>query len=174
MPQGARATVNGQPVKGTQLDIPPGVHKLVVRAPGYDPFERQVVITPGQPSTVKVDMQPSDAGGIGGTGRGPCDQYGPAYNQDNLCFDSRPVPLASTLLPVPNEAPVIPREAILLFHVSRSGETMAVRLFVRSNVETFNEQALDVAKDLRWNPAQKNGEPVDAWVQWPFKPVPAR
>jgi hypothetical protein len=170
MPQGARATVNGQPVKGTQMDIPPGVHTLVVRAPGYDPFERQVVITPGQVSIVKVEMQAPGAG----EGGGPCDQYGPAYNQDNLCFDSRPVPLASTLLPVPNDAPVIPREAILLFHVSHTGETMAVRLFVRSNVETFNDQALDIAKNLRWNPAQKNGEPVDAWVQWPFKPVPVR
>jgi serine/threonine protein kinase len=174
MPQGARATVNGQLVKGNQLDLPPGVHKLVVRAPGYDPFERQVVITPGQPSAVRVDMQPSGVGGSGSPGGGPCDQYGPAYNQDNLCFDSRPVPLASTLLAVPGDAPVIPREAILLFHVSHTGETMAVRLFVRSNVETFNDQALDIAKDLRWNPAQKNGEPVDAWVQWPFKPVPAR
>jgi hypothetical protein len=171
MPQGARATINGQLVKGNQLDIPPGVHKLVVRAPGYDPFERQVVITPGQLSLVKVEME---ASGAGRTGGGPCDQYGPAYNQDNLCFDARPVPLASTLLPVPNDAPVIPREAILLFHVSHTGETMAVRLFVRSNVETFNDQALDIAKGLRWNPAQKNGEPVDAWVQWPFKPVPAR
>ncbi len=147
------------------------MHKLAVRAPGYDTFERQVVITPGQPSTVKVDMQLA-GGGTGGAG--PCEQYGPAYNQDNLCFDSRPVPLASTLLPIPVDAPVVPREAILLFHVSLTGETMAVRLFVRSNVETFNDQALDLAKGLRWNPAQKNGEPVDAWVQWPFKPVPAR
>jgi hypothetical protein len=174
MPQGARATLNGQLVKGNQLDIPPGVHKLVVRAPGYDPFERQVVITPGQSSMVNVEMQASGGGRSSGTGSGPCDQYGPAYNQDNLCFDARPVPLASTLLPVPNDAPVIPREAILLFHVSRTGETMAVRLFGRSNVETFNDQALDIAKGLRWNPAQKNGEPVDAWVQWPFKPVPVR
>jgi len=171
MPPGARAMLNGQVVRGSQLDVPPGVHKLAVQAAGYDVFERQVVITPGQPSTIKVDMRPARAGG---SGAGPCEQYGPAYNQDNLCFDSRPVPLASTLLPVPTDAPVIPREAILLFHVSHTGETMAVRLLVRSNVETFNDQALDLAKGLRWNPAQKNGEPVDAWVQWPFKPVPAR
>ena len=117
------------------MDVPPGVHKLVVKAPGYDQFERQVVITAGQPSSVKIDMQLS-GGGAGGAG--PCEQYGPAYNQDNLCFDSRPVPLASTLLPTPND------------------------------------QALDLAKGLHWNPAQKNGEPVDAWVQWPFKPVPLR
>jgi len=169
IPDGARVTVNSQPVKGAQLDLPPGVYKLAVRAAGYDVFERQVVITPGAASTVRVELQPS--GTDESQESGPCDQYGPAYNQDNLCFDTRPLPLSSTLIPVPVDAPIFPREVILLFHVSRQGETMEARVFVRSNVDTFNDQALDIAKTLRWNPAQKNGEPVDAWVQWPFKPV---
>src|SRR3989449_7856490 len=39
--------------------------------------------------------------------------------------------------------------------------TLFRSVFVRSNVETFNDQALDLAKTLRWNPALKNGEPVD-------------
>jgi TonB family protein len=169
IPDGARVTVNSQPVKGAQLDLPPGIYKLAVRAAGYDVFERQVVITPGAASTVRVELQPS--GTDGSQESGPCDQYGPAYNQDNLCFDTRPLPLSSTLIPVPVDAPIFPREVILLFHVSRQGETMEARVFVRSNVDTFNDQALDIAKTLRWNPAQKNGEPVDAWVQWPFKPV---
>ncbi len=170
IPQGAHVTLNSQPVKGSQLDVPPGVYKLAVRAPGYDLFERQVVITPGASSTVKVDLKLAGLGG--GEGGGPCDQYGPAYNQDQICFDTRPLPLTQTYIPVPSDAPVIPRQAILLCHVSRSGETVEARIFVRSNVETFNDQALDIARNLRWNPAQKNGEPVDAWVQWPFMPKP--
>jgi len=168
VPGGARILINGQPVKSNPIDVPPGVYKLAIHVPGYDTFERQVVITPGASSTVKVEMQSSTGGSSGGGG--PCDQYGPAYNQDNLCFDTRPVPLSSTLIPVPGDAPIFPREVILLFHVGRSGETIEARLFARSNVETFNDQALDIAKNLRWNPAQKNGDPVDAWVQWPFKP----
>jgi TonB family protein len=56
-------------------------------------------------------------------------------------------------------------------HVSRNGATLEVRVFVPSNVPTFNDQAIDMAKNLRWNPAQKNGEAVEAWVQWPFQPV---
>ena len=80
------------------------------------------------------------------------------------------MPLASTKIPVPADAPIVPRPAILLCHVSRSGETMEVRVFVRSNVDPFNDQALDLAKTLRWNPAQKNGEPVDSWVQVQFVP----
>jgi TonB family protein len=170
IPLGAKVLLAGQPVRGSQVDVPPGVYKLSVRATGYDPFERQVVITPGALSTVKVDLQVSaDSDDTGGGG--PCDQYGPAYNQDNVCFDTRPLPLSSTLIAVAGDAPIFPREVILLFHVSKSGETLDARIFVRSNVDTFNDQALDIAKSLRWNPAEKNGEPVDAWVQWPFKPV---
>jgi hypothetical protein len=151
MPQGARATLNGQAMKGNSMDVPPGVHKLVVKAPGYDQFERQVVITAGQPSSVKIDMQLS-GGGAGGAG--PCEQYGPAYNQDNLCFDSRPVPLASTLLPTPNDAPVIPREAILLFHVSRAGRPWKCGC---SSAPTWKRSTIrpSTSPGLHWNPRRR-------------------
>jgi serine/threonine-protein kinase len=166
VPQGARVSVEGQQVRGTQLDLPPGVHRLTVRAAGYQTFDRQVVITPGETFSVKLDMQST-----GDDRAGPCDQFGPAYNQDNLCFDSRPVPLSPTLIPVAQDAPIFPRQAILLIRVSRNGTTMEARVYVPSNVDTFNNEALDMAKNLRWNPAQKNGEPTEAWVQWPFQPV---
>jgi serine/threonine-protein kinase len=166
VPRGARIMIEGQPVAGTQLDLPPGIHQLTVRAAGYQTYNRQVVVTPGETFTVKVNMQST-----GDDQAGPCDQFGPAYNQDNLCFDSRPVPLSPTLIPVPSDAPIFPRQSILLVKVSRNGSTLEARIYVPSNVETFNNEALDMAKNLRWNPAQKNGEPVEAWVQWPFQPV---
>jgi serine/threonine-protein kinase len=165
VPTGARISIEGQPVRGTQVDLPPGVHRLTVRAAGYQTYERQVIITPGETYNVRLDMQTSEDEG------GPCDRFGPAYNQDNLCFDTRPLPLSTTVIPVAQDAPVFPRQAILLIRVSRNGTTMEARVFVPSNVETFNNEALDMAKSLRWNPAQKNGEPTEAWVQWPFQPV---
>src|SRR2546422_1064486 len=165
LPAGARVTLNGAPFRGSQGEVPPNVYKLAVQAEGYAAFERQVIVSPGAPLTVKVDLRPSRDSKFG-----PCEQYGPAYNQDGICWDARPVPLASTKIPVPADAPIVPRPAILLCHVSRSGETMEVRVFVRSNVDPFNDQALDLAKTLRWNPAQKNGEPVDSWVQVQFVP----
>jgi len=164
-PQGARISIGEQPVRGTELDLPSGVHRLTVRAAGYRTYDRQVIITPGETFNVRLNMQESDEGA------GPCDQFGPAYNQDNLCFDSRPIPLSETRIPVPQDAPIFPRQAILLVRVSRNGTTMEARVYVPSNVETFNNEALDMAKNLRWNPAQKNGEPTEAWVQWPFQPV---
>jgi eukaryotic-like serine/threonine-protein kinase len=165
VPQGARVSIEGQPVRGTELDLAPGVHRLTVRATGYRTYDRQVIITPGETFSVRLNMQESDESA------GPCDQPGPAYNQDNLCFDSRPVPLSETRIPVPQDAAIFPRQAILLIRVSRNGTTMEARVYAPSNVETFNNAALDMAKNLRWNPAQKNGEPTEAWVQWPFQPV---
>ena len=168
VPAGARITLNGQPLRGPQTDVPPGTYQLAVRAAGFAPFERQVVITAGAPSNVKVELQPLGSG----DGRsGPCEVFGPAYNFDNICFDTRPVPLSQTRIPVPADASVFPRQAILLIHVSQEGTTLEARVYGPSNLDTFNNQALDMAKNLRWNPAQKNGEPVDAWVQWPFQPV---
>ncbi|MGH7319514.1 MAG: energy transducer TonB, partial [Candidatus Rokuibacteriota bacterium] len=166
--QGARVTVAGQQMRGNQIDLTPGVHRLTVRAAGYETFDRQVAILPGETSTVRVALE---IAARGDDRLGPCDQFGPAYNQDNICFDTRPLPLSSTLIPVAADVPIIPRPAILLIKVSREGTTLEARLFSRSNVETFNNEALDMAKTLRWNPAQKNGDPVEAWVQWPFQPV---
>src|SRR5438128_4429096 len=165
LPQGARVMIDGQPVRGNQVDLPSGVRHLTVRASGFRMYDRQVIITAGETYNVRVDMQTSEDTG------GPCDQFGPAYNQDNLCFDTRPLPLSPTLIPVAADAAIIPRQAILLVRVSRNGTTMEARVFVPSNVETFNNEALDMARNLRWNPAQKNGEPTEAWVQWPFQPV---
>jgi len=169
LPRGARVTLSGLVFRGPQGDVPPGTYRLVVQATGYATFQRQVVITPGAPSTVRLELQ-AVAAGEDGKGGGPCDDYGPAYNQDNLCFDTRPVPLSTTRIPVAADATIFPRQAILLLHVSRDGSTLEARVYGRSNLDTFNNQALDMAKSLRWNPAQKNGDPVDAWVQQPFVP----
>jgi hypothetical protein len=168
VPQGARVLIDGQQARGTSLDMPPGVHRLNVRVAGYRTFDRQVVISPGETSSIRVLLEESEQSG---DQVGPCDQFGPAYNQDNLCFDTRPVPLSPTLIPVPADAAVFPRQTILLIRVSREGTTVEARVYAPSNVETFNNQARDMARTLRWNPAQKNGEPVEAWVQWPFQPV---
>jgi hypothetical protein len=87
-----------------------------------------------------------------------------------MCFDTKPIPLQPTFVPIPAEATETPRPAILLIQVSSDGLTLEVREFVGSNVVTFTNQAIDMAKTLRWQPAQKNGDPVEAWVQYQFLP----
>src|SRR6266853_650316 len=167
LPKGAHVSVNGQPTHSAQPELQAGSYKLTVTAPGYAPFERPFTVVAGVPTTIQVVMEEGDNSQRGD----PCGQYGPAYNQNSMCWDTRPVPLTPTFIPVPSDAPIFPRQVILLVHVSKDGETMEARVFSGSNVETFNQQALDLAKLIKWNPAQKNGDPVDAWVQWPFQPT---
>src|SRR6266550_645853 len=108
LPAGARVTLNGMPFRGSQQDVPPATYTLAVRAAGFAPYDRLVVVLPGAPSTVRLELQPLTVSREDGK-TGPCDQYGPAYNQDHLCFDTRPVPLSSTRIPVPADATIIPR-----------------------------------------------------------------
>jgi serine/threonine-protein kinase len=178
IPQGARVTMDGQVVRGTDLELTAGTHKVAVRVSGYVPYEKQVLITPGATNTLAIQLQktPVISGSAGTTvstnhvAAGYCDRYGPDYNQDNMCFDTKPIPLQPTFVPIPADATETPRPAILLIQVSSDGLTLEVREFVGSNVVTFTNQAIDMAKTLRWQPAQKNGDPVEAWVQYQFLP----
>src|SRR5947208_1894650 len=63
VPRGARVTLNGLPVRGAQVDVPPGTYALAVVARGFARFKRQVIVTPGAPLSIKVDLEPLAANG---------------------------------------------------------------------------------------------------------------
>ncbi len=175
IPDGAKVTMDGQPVKGTQLDLPPGTYKLAVQAEGWKPLERSVLINPGSTTSVTIELQrPMVVGGAtAGSGSGgpvTCDTYGPTYNRDGSCFDTRPAPLAAPRVTLPAGTIDVPRLVIVLVHVSQDGSTVDARVLTPSNDSTFTQQALEFAKQLKWTPAQKNGEPVDAWTQQQILP----
>jgi TonB family protein len=163
VPRGARVQVNGQPVRTTTIDLPPGTHRVAVRAAGFQTWDQTVAILPGTSHTIKVELLASAVASVD-----PCGEPGPAYNVDNVCYDNRPVPLTATVIPIPADA-MRPRPVILLVKVSREGTTLAARVLTASNDPSFDQQALDLARRIQWNPAQKNGEPVEAWLQWPFQ-----
>ena len=165
VPRGARITVNGQPVAGTSLELPPGTHRVAVQATGGQPYEQQVTILAGGTHTVDVPRSAA------GPPVDPCGEPGPAYNQGNVCWDTRANPLSAPFIPVDSNATRTPRPAILYIKVSRDGTPLDTRVVVPSDVATFTTQALDLARQLRFNPAQKNGEPVESWVQVQFQPV---
>ena len=165
VPRGARVQVNGQPVQATTIDLPPQTHRVSVRAAGFQTWDQSVAILPGTTHNVKVELVASQVASVD-----PCGDPGPSYNVDNLCFDARPVPLSAGVISIPSEA-MMPRPSILYVKVSREGKTLDARILTNSNDPTFDQQALELAKRLQWNPAQKNGEPVEAWVQWLCQPV---
>src|SRR5439155_20821105 len=51
--------------------------------------------------------------------------------------------------------------------------TLEAKAWYSSNVKTFNDAAVDMvmAKNLRWKPAQKNGEAVEALVLLEVQPA---
>ena len=117
---------------------------------------------------------------------GPCSRFSDAYNTNNICFDTRPIPLTpsyrgwedvtghmgwSVALPVPagNRWPGI---TILLARVSRDGQTLEAREMYLAR-DPVSDAALDMTRKMRWNPAQKNGEAVEAWVELNFEPLRA-
>src|SRR5437762_502129 len=56
LPRGAQVTLNGQLLRGTQVDVPPGTYQPAVRAAGFELFTRPVVIAPCAPSAVRVEL----------------------------------------------------------------------------------------------------------------------
>jgi serine/threonine-protein kinase len=159
----ARVLVDGRLVEDTALEVSAGPHLISVSARGADPWEREVTVASGGTLTVQV---PRPAPRVD-----PCGEPGPAYNPGGICFDSRPIAQMATTIPIPADAPMMPREAILYVKVSRDGATLDARVFSPSNDPVFNQHALDLARVVRWNPAQKNGEPVEAWTQLRVVPV---
>jgi hypothetical protein len=163
VPAAARVELDGVPILDTALEVGAGSHRVSVAMRGSDPWEQEVMVLAGGTVTVPV---PRPAPRVD-----PCGEPGPAYNTGGLCFDSRPIALMATTVPVPADAPMMPREAILDVKVSRDGATLEARIYQRSNDESFNQHALDLAKVVRWNPAQKNGDPVEAWTKLRVVPV---
>ena len=173
IPDGAQVTVDRLPVKGTSLELPPGTHKVAVQADGWRPLERSILINPGSLTSVTIELQrPTVVGGGSNASSGAvtCDSYGPTYNRDGSCFDSRPAPLAAPRVPLPAGTTDTPRLVIVLVHVSQDGSTVDARVLTPSNDTAFTALALEFARQLKWTPAQKNGEPVDAWTQQQILP----
>jgi serine/threonine protein kinase len=172
VPDSAQVTMDGQAVRGRQLDLAPGSHKLTVQAPGYVRYEGMVLVAPGGHDTtrvrlkkVRVEAPAGETGGGAEAAKPSCTQFGTDYNLNGSCFDSRPTPLGSLIIQLPPDAVDIPRPTILLVHVSADGETLDARVFSKSNMESFDAQALDLAKSMKWSPARKDGNAVESFAQ---------
>jgi serine/threonine protein kinase len=168
LPDSALVTLDGKTVRGTQLELPPGSHKLTVQAPGYVRYEGPVLVTPGGHDTAqirlkKVQVQVAES-------VPSCDQWSSRYNADGSCFDNRPQPMAAPIIYLPVDTRDVPRQSIVLAHVSRDSVTLEARIFSPSNLEAFDDSALAFVRRLRWIPATKNGEAVDVWAQIPMIP----
>jgi TonB family protein len=88
----------------------------------------------------------------------------PGYNAHHACFDVRPAPLAAPTAPWSGSGQP-PTPATFWVRVSATGDVAAVRPLATSSDDRFSEAALAAAQALRFNPAMKDGRPVEAWTQ---------
>jgi len=94
----------------------------------------------------------------------------PGYNPDRACFDTRPAPLALPTLPWHGSGSP-PTPPTFWVRVSETGAVLDVKPVATSSDTDFSMAALDAVKQLRFNPAQKAGRPVEAWTQIAITPA---
>jgi hypothetical protein len=162
LPEGAVVLVGGRIRQGTNIRLNPAVYGLVVRAEGYEDFTLNVRITSGQRRDVAVEMVLISQ----------CEALGPSYNADGSCFDRQPQPKAAPLVPLTADVTGTPSQAIIGIKVRADGSVEFVTVLTPSNDVAFTVLAVEFAKSIEYNPAQKDGQPVTAWTQQLFYPGP--
>ena len=154
--------INDEFVNRRRHELLAGEYRLRVVAPGYQPYETTLALSPGDTLEYSVPLQPIPQ----------CD--GPqtvGYNLDALCFDESPrlvgsVRFAVPLGPTMTRRPSTP--ATLVIEVLTDGSPGTVIVKDPSDVPEFTITAVEFAKGLAYEPAQKNGSAVVGWVELEF------
>jgi TonB family protein len=153
--------------------LPVGRHSIGVSAPGYELHEESVTVSARDTTVVTLTLTRSGtrSGGTTVRPRASSCEPGPAYDRAS-CFDSWPKPSTPPFVPVPAGAAEAPSQSVLWVQVSADGRTRAVRAKTPSDDPAFERAAREFARGLSWEPALKDGVPVDVWIQLPFRPAP--
>ncbi len=173
VPSRTRVLLDGQEQKDTVLTLLAGTYRLEITGPGFEPYSSTVALRRGGDTTVTaqvrriaqqaapVDPQPVAPVNV-------CEAPGDFYNRDGACYDAPPRALAVPLVPIDSTIQGNPTPAILWVHVSREGRAQRAQVARGSNDQRFTQMARGFALQLLYNPAQKNGQAVDGWVQMRF------
>ena len=154
--------LNGSVQQETNIRLMPGTYRLVVRHDDYEDFTLRLSIRDGQRRDLPVEMELLSQ----------CEDLNPSYNADGSCFDSQPRPLAAPLVPLTSAIQGRPSPATLGIKVNDDGSVVEVRVLTLSDNAAFTAAAIQFANSIGYNPAQKDGQPVIAWTQQVFHPLP--
>jgi len=131
--------------------------------------------TPGMPPTPGVPQPPSHPMAhvnIDSIVRASVDCADPFINSVNparACWNRRPYPRAAPVIAVPAACDRPPREVHVFIQVAEDGATLEARAFMPSLCPAFTDSAVAFARSLTFEPAQKEGRPVRAWVRLPVR-----
>ena len=138
--------------------------------PRGDVYELEpVLVRQGVATTRRAPVQPRlVARGVVPPG---CASFGPGYNADHGCYDTRPRPIEAANVVLPPEIKGMPSPSTLLVKVSADGHPLEVRGLRPSTDLKFEALARQFAANTSWVPAMRDGEAVEGWTSWAFSPV---
>ncbi len=180
IPNGARITVDSRSGSAHEK-LPPGRHTLRIEAQGFQRYEAQVDIASGRVTSHTVTLVAAasaapPAATSPQTGAAPAaDCANPSIgvrNTRNACYAVRPSPRTPPLAAAPASCTGNVTPATVLLRVSATGDVATAQINGRSSCAAFNDAALAVSRDLSFTPATKGGQPVEAWVLLPIRPLP--
>ncbi len=172
-PRLGKVTVDGEPAEDSVVSVPAGSHRIAVTALGYDSFGATVAVGRGERVVVHVQMNRSESTDSSDPARpDPCASPDDGYNADGSCFDTPPAPRSAPLVDLPAGVAQVPAPVILWIKVAADGTPQRIVPTGRRTDQQFALEAIKHARRLSYEPARKNGRPVDAWVRVVFRGRP--
>ncbi|HSE68598.1 MAG TPA: protein kinase [Gemmatimonadales bacterium] len=174
LPRGSTVMVDSKPLLEAETRLPVGPHEVAISAPRYTFFSDTVEIAANQVLTFAPQLVP--IGTAPGAQPAPtpaaldCSAPSPANRYGRACYDKPPLPAGPSRVPLTDDITGTPSPAVLLVKVSADGRTVSVQTNTPSNSRVFTDLAVAFAKELKWQPAAKNGTPVEGWTQFAFYP----
>jgi serine/threonine-protein kinase len=191
-PAGARFWVDDEPYTTSVIRVGIGSHQLRVRASGYQDYATLVSVAKGDSilQTVALDRAqtanapapvqrrppaarpPAPATQPAATEAGSCaSPFEPTYNKDAACFDTPPAATANLVVPLDATVTGQPRPVLLWVQVGADGVPRNVAVAQTPGSDpSFVVLARAFARQQRYQPALKNGQPVVSWFQFRFVP----
>ncbi len=91
-------------------------------------------------------------------------------NPNQACWTTRPNPLTAPIIPAPSVCSVVPTAAIVQVQVSATGDVLGTPSAYGSSCTAFNSAAGAYVRDMKFSPANKNGQNVSAWTRVSIQP----
>jgi serine/threonine protein kinase len=174
LPKGSTVMVDSKPLLEPETRLPIGPHEVAISAPRYTFFTDTVDIAAGQVLVFAPELVPIGTAPNAKPATPPavldCSAPSPANRYGRACYDKPPLPAGPSRVPLTDDITGTPSPAVLLVKVSADGRTVSVETNTPSNSAAFNNLAVAFAKNLKWQPAAKNGTPVEGWTQFAFYP----
>ncbi|HSE47019.1 MAG TPA: protein kinase, partial [Gemmatimonadales bacterium] len=174
LPRGSTVMVDSKPLLDPETRLPVGPHEVAISAPRYTFFTDTVDIAAGQMLVFAPELVPIGTAPTPKPEAPPpaldCSAPSPANRYGRACYDKPPLPDGPYRVPLTDDITGTPSPAVLLVKVSADGRTVSVQTNTPSNSAAFTNLAIAFAKNLKWQPAAKNGTPVDGWTQFAFYP----